>query len=156
MPPALCDATVVVEEFPGACTPGALVGGIVDVGPAPFVVGGAGDVVATGGVVVSGATVVVDAFFTGAVVVVGTLVMVNPPPGLGSTNTPCDEFPCSVLTPSHNAPRPTNKTTSSTVERRILIRSETGPRTVDTMLLSFDINQASAPSGGPASVSALP
>jgi hypothetical protein len=98
-------------------------------------VGGAsevGDVVVTGRVVA-----VVEEVF---VVVLGKLVIVNPPPGLGSTITPCDDVAASVLTASHSAPRPTNRTSSNTVERRIRIRSETGPRSAATRLRSFDIN----------------
>ncbi len=136
----------VVEEVAGAWRLGPVVGEtVVVVGLAPLVVGGAGDVVETGGVVVVG---------TLFVVVVGNLDMVNPPPGFGSTITPCEDVDASVRTPSHSAPRPTNRTNSNTVDRRILIRSETGPRSTDTMLRSFDINQGSAQSAEPASVSA--
>ena len=133
----------------GEWAPGPVVGGtVVVVGSAPMVVGGAGDVVVSGEVVV---VVVVEALF---VVVVGILVMVNPPPGLGSTNTPCEDVVVSVRTANHSAPSPTNRTNSNTVERRILIRSETGPRRADTMLRSFDISwgfarSADSESGSP-------
>jgi hypothetical protein len=132
----------------GEWTPGPVVdGAVVVVGPAPLVVGGAGDVVVSG-------KVVVDTLFTLFVVVVGILVMVKPPPGLGSTNTPCEDVAASVRTASQSAPRPTNRTNSSTVERRILIRSETGPRSVEPMLRRFGINQTRARPGEPESVSA--
>jgi hypothetical protein len=138
---------VVVDEVAGDWTPGRVVGGtVVVVGPAPPVVGGAGDVL------VSGEVVVVETPFV-VLVVVGILVMVNPPPDLGSTITPCEDVLASVRTPSHSAPRPTNRTNSKTVERRILIRCDTGPRSADTMLRSLDINWGFAPSGEPASVS---
>jgi hypothetical protein len=93
--------------------------------------------------------VVVEVF----VVVVGKLVMVKPPPGLGSTITPWVDVAASVLTPIHSAPSPTNSKKSRTVERRILILCDTGPRSADPMSRSLDINQESARSGGPASVS---
>jgi hypothetical protein len=142
-----CGATVVVVVAgAGECTPGAVVGGTVEVGVTARVMGGAGEVVEEGSVVV-----VVEA---GLVVVVGTLVMVKPPPGLGSTTTPWAEVAASVRTPSHSAPSPTNRTNSNTVVRRILIRSDTGPRDFDTMLGSFAINQGFERWGEPASESA--
>jgi hypothetical protein len=121
-----CDATVVevvVDDGAGECTPGPVVGGAVPglavvPGVISRVVGGAAVVAGDGGAVVEAEGTLV--------VVVGILVMVNPPPGLGSTNTPPwpDEL-ASVLTASQSAPSPTNNTSSSTVVRRILIRSET-------------------------------
>jgi hypothetical protein len=140
---------VVVDEVAGDWRPGRVVGGtVVVVGPAPPVVGGAGDVLVSGEVVV-----VETPFVVVVVLVVGILVMVNPPPDLGSTITPCEDVLASVRTASHSAPRPTNRTNSKTVERRILIRCDTGPRSADTMLRSLDINRGFPPSGEPASVS---
>jgi hypothetical protein len=137
---------VVVVAGAGECTPGALVGGTVVVEVTPSVVDGATDVEGAGFEVV----VVVSAF----VVVVGNLVMVKPPPVLGSTKTPCVELAASVRTASQRAPRPTNSTNSKTVVRRILIRSETGPRNFDTTLGSFAIIEGSERWGEPVCVSA--
>jgi hypothetical protein len=144
---------VVVDDAAGECTPGAVVGGAVPSGAVvsgliPLVVGGAAVVAGTAGVVVE-----VEGTL---VVVVGTLVMVKPPPGLGSTNTPpWPDEEVSVRTASQRAPSPTNNTTSSTVVRRILIRSETGPLSFVATEGSLGISRVSAPSGAPASVSPL-
>jgi hypothetical protein len=144
----LCGATVVVVVAgAGECTLGALVGGTVVVEVTPLVVDGATDVAGAGSLVV----VVVSAF----VVVVGNLVMVKPPPGLGSTKTPWLELAASVRTPIQRAPRPANSMNSKTVVRRILIRSETGPRSFDTTLGSLAITQGSERWGARACVSAL-
>jgi hypothetical protein len=86
-----------------------------------------------------GSVVVVSAF----VVVVGNLVIVKPPPDLGSTKTPWVELDVSVRTASQRAPRPTNSMNNRTVVRRILIRWETGPRNLETTLGNFAITQGS-------------
>ncbi len=83
-PPA---GTVVVgvEDGPGECTSGAVVGGTVVVALTPVVGVGAGVLVGAAVVVGAGRVVVGETTF---VVVVGILVMVKPPPGLGSKITP--------------------------------------------------------------------
>jgi hypothetical protein len=148
---ALWGATVVVVVGgAGECTLGALVDGtvvvVVVVVVTPPVVGGAADVGGAGAVVVE--------VVSGFVVVVGNRVMVNPPPGLGSTNTPWEELAASVRTATQRAPKPTNSMNSKTVVRRILIRSETGPRNFDTMFGNFAINEGSERWGERACVSA--